>query len=62
MKDRKIPGESNVWSTAQRQKKIYRYDVHAGFDETIDQSTMANSVRWYGNVLKRADGHVLRRA
>ena len=23
---------------------------------------MANSVRWYGHVLKRKDGHVLRRA
>ena len=32
MKDRKIHGESNVWSTAQRQKKIYKFDVHAGFE------------------------------
>ena len=23
---------------------------------------MANSVRWYGNVLRREDGHVLKRA
>ena len=30
--------------------------------ETIDQLTMANSVHWYGHVLKREDGHVLRRA
>ena len=30
--------------------------------ETIDQLAMANSVRWYGHVLKRVDGHVLRRA
>ena len=29
--------------------------------KTIDQLTMANSVRWYGHVL-REDGHVLRRA
>ena len=28
-KDRKIHGESNVWSTAQRQKKIYRFDIYA---------------------------------
>ena len=28
--------------------------------ETIDQMAMANSVRWYGDVLKREDGHVLR--
>ena len=32
MKDRKIHGESNVWSTAQRQRKIYKFDVHAGFE------------------------------
>ena len=31
-KDRKIHDESNVWSTAHRQKKIYGYDVHAGFE------------------------------
>ena len=29
--------------------------------ETIDQLDMANSVRWYGHVLMREDGHVLRR-
>ena len=26
-----IHGESNVWSTAHRQKKIYGFDVHVGF-------------------------------
>ena len=30
-------------------------------NETIDQLTMANSVPWYGHVLRREDGHVLRR-
>ena len=35
MKDRKIHGESNVWSTVQRQKKIYRFDVHAEFEVNI---------------------------
>ena len=30
--DRKIHSESNVWSTAQRLKEIYRFDVHAGFE------------------------------
>ena len=29
---------------------------------TVDQLAMANSVRWYGHVLRREDGHVLRRA
>ena len=31
MKDREIHAESNVWSVAQRNKKIYEFDVHAGF-------------------------------
>ena len=29
---RNIHGESNVWSTVQRHKHIYRFDVHAGFE------------------------------
>ena len=29
--------------------------------ETIDQLAMTNSVRWYGHVLRREDGQVLRR-
>ena len=33
-----------------------------GLSETIDLFAMANSVRWYGHVLRRMDGHVLRRA
>ena len=33
-----------------------------GLNETIDQLAIANSVRWYGHVLRRWDGHVLRRA
>ena len=33
-----------------------------GYSETIDQLAMANSVRWHGHVLRREDGHVLRRA
>ena len=31
-------------------------------NETIDQLAKANSVRWYGHVLRREDGQVLRRA
>ena len=30
--------------------------------ETIDQLAMADNVRLYGHVLRREDGHVLRRA
>ena len=33
-----------------------------GLSETMDQLAMANSVRWYGHVLRRDDGHVLRMA
>ena len=32
-----------------------------GLKEAIDQLAMANSIRWYGHVLNREDGHVLRR-
>ena len=33
-----------------------------GLKETMDQLAMANSVHWYGHVMRREDGHVLRRA
>ena len=33
-----------------------------GLNKTIYRLAMANSVRWYGHVLRREDGHVLRRA
>ena len=33
-----------------------------GLSETIDQLSMTSSVRWYGHVLRREDGHVLSRA
>ena len=33
-----------------------------GLKETVVQMAKANGVRWYGNVLRRDDGHVLRKA
>ena len=36
--------------------------IMLGLKETMDHLTMANSVRWYGHVLRREDGHVLARA
>ena len=33
-----------------------------GLNEAMDQLVMVNSVRWYGHVLRREDGHVLRKA
>ena len=32
-----------------------------GMSETIDHLAMTNSVHWYGHVLRREDGHILRR-
>ena len=32
IKNRKIHGDSNVWSIAQRQKIIYIFDVDVGFE------------------------------
>ena len=43
MKDRDLHGDSNAWCTAQRQKKIYGFDVHVGLNETMDQMIMAKS-------------------
>ena len=31
-------------------------------EEAVDRLAKANGVRWYGHVLRREDGHVLRRA
>ena len=33
-----------------------------GLKETVVQVAKANGVRWYGHVLRRDDGHVLRKA
>ena len=31
-------------------------------DKTVDHLAMTNGVNWYGHVVRREDGHVLRRA
>ena len=36
--------------------------IMLGLNEAIDQLSMASSVHWYGHVLRRDDGHILRRA
>ena len=33
-----------------------------GLKETVVQRAKANGVRWYGHVLRRDDGHVLRKS
>ena len=59
-KDGKIHGESNVWSTAQMQKRSTDLMFMLGLNETMDQLAIANSVLWLGHVLRREDGHILR--
>ena len=44
MKDRKIHGESNVWSTAQGQRRSTYLMFILGLNETMDQLAMASSV------------------
>ena len=49
---------------AKRMKKKRTEDLMEmlGLKETVVQMTKANGVRWYGHVLRRDDGHVLRKA
>ena len=60
-KDRKIHGENNVWSTDQREKNSKAFMLKLVLNKTINQLTMTNSVCWYVDVLRREDGHVIRR-
>ena len=46
----------------QDRKRSTDFMLSLSLSETIDQLAMANSVHWYGYVLRRGDGHVLRRA
>ena len=36
--------------------------VMLGWKKTIDQLAISNSVHWHGHVLRREDGHILRKA
>ena len=49
-----------MWSTAQRQKKVEDLMLMLDMNETIDQLAIVNNVGWYGDVLMREGGHVLR--
>ena len=46
-------------STPERSRDLM---LMLGLNETIDQLAMVGSVCWYGQILRREDGHVLRRA
>ena len=48
-------------STAQRQKKINRFDANVGLELNCQFATV-NSISWNGYVMWRQDGNVLRRA
>ena len=43
-------------------KRSYYLKLMLDLNKTIDQLVMENSVCWYGNVLRREDDYVLRRA
>ena len=43
-----------MWSATERQKGCTDLMFMLILKETIDQLAMANSVRWYGHVLRRA--------
>ena len=43
-------------------KRVKDYMMMLSLNETMDQSALANIVRWHGHVFRREDGHVLRRA
>ena len=62
LKDREIDSESNVWRELKDRSRPKDLMLLLGLNETMDQLTMANSVHWYGHVLRIEDGHVLRRA
>ena len=44
------------------QLKIYRFDVHVGFELNHRSVGYGKQCSWYGHVLRREDGHLLRRA
>ena len=46
-----------------RKEKVHKKDLMfmLGLNETINQMGIVNSVRWYGHVMRREDGHVMRR-
>ena len=58
IKDTKICGESNMWSTAQRYKKLKDLMLMLDLNESIDQLAMANCACWHGMAWH---GHMLKR-
>ena len=57
--------ESNgvfCWAKLMEKKRTENLMEMLGLKETVVQMAKANGVRWYGHVLGRNDGHVLRKA
>ena len=62
-KDRKILKVRAMCGVQLKDRKRSTYLMFMlGLSEAIDQLSMVNIVHWYGNVLRRDDGKVLKRA
>ena len=46
-----------MWSKTQTEKDPQKIVLKLGLIVTIDQMAIANSVCWYGDLLRRVDGH-----
>ena len=51
-----------MWCKTDIEKEDRGPNGDVGLKETVVQMAKANGVRWYGHVLRRDDGHVLRKA
>ena len=51
-----------MWCKTDGKKEDRGPDGDVGIEETVVQMSKANGVRWHGHVLRRDDGHVLRKA
>ena len=52
----------NVWCKTDEEKEDRGPNGDVGIKETVVQMAKVNGVRWFGHVLRREDGHVLRKA
>ena len=51
-----------MWCKTDGEKEDRRPNGGVGIEGNSGSMAKANGVRWYGHVLKRDDGHVLRKA
>ena len=57
--DKEVNGESNLWSTGHLKGSDLM--LMLDLNEAKNKLAIANSVRWYGHVIWRDNGHVLTR-